>query len=288
MSTIPSPQFYVYVLVRPNGKPFYVGKGKGKRVFCHEQEARNGHRCHKCNVIRKIWRQGGEIQRYIVFTTNNEADALAYEAELIALYGRENLTNLTDGGEGVSGFDPSPEWRRQQSARTRDFWGRPEYRAKRNATIEARRNSPERQARLAEKAAEQREQSRVRRDAWQKRNAVQMMRRWKDRTYRERIRTSRAKGQTDQHAHMKRRYRPRPVLLEHQIKARPRFGVTATRQSLAEDAQTKGAWSCYRLVDCPVCDNWWSLTPACQYQGVWFIACPVCGVVPWRAVFRSG
>jgi hypothetical protein len=32
---------YVYVLRRPNGRPFYVGKGYGDRVFQHENEARH-------------------------------------------------------------------------------------------------------------------------------------------------------------------------------------------------------------------------------------------------------
>jgi LEM3-like protein len=103
MSTIPSPLFYVYVLARPNGKPFYVGKGARRRIYDHEIEARRGHVCHKCNIIRKIWNQGGQVQRYTIFTTTNEQEAFDYECEIIALYGRSNLTNQTDGGEGASG-----------------------------------------------------------------------------------------------------------------------------------------------------------------------------------------
>src|SRR5690349_1278384 len=70
MSIIPSPRFYVYILSRPDGRPFYVGKGSGRRIFDHDSEARSGHQCHKCNVIRKIWQQGGQVQRHTVFTTN--------------------------------------------------------------------------------------------------------------------------------------------------------------------------------------------------------------------------
>lgn len=36
--------YYVYMLARPNGTPFYVGKGTGTRVFGHELEAK---RCLK-------------------------------------------------------------------------------------------------------------------------------------------------------------------------------------------------------------------------------------------------
>lgn len=99
-----SHRFYVYILARPNGMPFYIGKGQGKRIYGHEDEARKGHNCYKCNVIRKIWRNGGGVQRYIVFTTDDEQEALQQEKDLIALHGRENLCNLTDGGDGVSGL----------------------------------------------------------------------------------------------------------------------------------------------------------------------------------------
>lgn len=92
--------YYVYVLARPNGKPFYVGKGKNDRLFAHEREARSECRCHKCNVIRKIWRTGKQVQRFTVLTTEDEAEAYAYERELIALYGRDTLCNQTNGGEG--------------------------------------------------------------------------------------------------------------------------------------------------------------------------------------------
>jgi hypothetical protein len=36
--------YYVHLLRRPDGRPFYVGKGSGARVFDHEYEAR--HRTH--------------------------------------------------------------------------------------------------------------------------------------------------------------------------------------------------------------------------------------------------
>jgi hypothetical protein len=133
------PRFYVYVLARPNGKPFYVGKGQGRRVYDHEREARNGHQCHKCNVIRKIWRKGGEVQRYTVFTTDDERAALDYEVSMIALYGRRTLCNLTDGGDGVS--NPSEETRaRMRAAYTRKS---PEERAEhRRKLSEAHKGVP--------------------------------------------------------------------------------------------------------------------------------------------------
>src|SRR3954467_5182238 len=114
--TVPPPRYYVYVLARPNNKPFYVGKGtRRRRIYDHEIEARKGHECYKCRIIRKIWREGGEVQRYTVFTTNDEKEAHAYEMELIAFYGRRTLANATAGGEGVSGRVDSDATKKKRS-----------------------------------------------------------------------------------------------------------------------------------------------------------------------------
>lgn len=155
MSSIP--RFYVYILARPNSKPFYVGKGQGRRVFGHDREARSGHKCHKCNVIRKIWRSGGDYQRYIVFTTDNEQEAFDYERELIALHGRENLCNLTDGGEGASGRVVSDERRSRMSVLFKGRKGArlgatnsPEHRQKISAALKGRRQTEEQRQKNSE------------------------------------------------------------------------------------------------------------------------------------------
>lgn len=128
MSSIPPPRFYVYALARPvkikrhiEWRIFYIGKGMRNRVFDHDNEARRGCGCHKCNVIRKVWREGGEIQRYILLTTDNEQEAFTYEKEMIAMHGRENLTNLTDGGEGTTGKTADAR-ARISAARTGQKW----------------------------------------------------------------------------------------------------------------------------------------------------------------------
>ena len=141
---MPKMRYYVYVLARPNGKPFYVGKGARSRVYAHESEARRGHKCHKCNIIRKIWRKGGEVQRYIVFTTNNEAEALEWETKTIEMYGRHTLANHTAGGEGLSGYKHKPQTRRKQSIARKRLLDDPSNRAKNNEHLAKVRPSPER------------------------------------------------------------------------------------------------------------------------------------------------
>jgi hypothetical protein len=122
--------YYVYALVRPDGRPFYVGKGKNNRMYLHDTEARSGCKCHKCNVIRKIWRNGGKVVRYTLFTTEDEQEAFAYERETIALFGRENLCNHTDGGEGPSGRKQSVSEIRRRVASSRKTMSDPVRRAR--------------------------------------------------------------------------------------------------------------------------------------------------------------
>lgn len=113
--------FYVYVLHRPNGKPFYVGKGVGQRVLEHEAEARNTSRLtHKLNVIRSLQRKDLLIHYRLDSFFDNEAEALARERLLIQTIGRHDLgtgplTNQTDGGEGTSNPSNESRQRRRES-----------------------------------------------------------------------------------------------------------------------------------------------------------------------------
>ncbi len=112
-----SDKFYVYELMRPNGDIFYVGKGANRRVIEHELEARRNHPIgetnpFKCNVIRKILREGGEIRYRIdsTYPVELEKECLVREAELIQAYGRLHeggpLTNLAGGVGSTSGAAP--------------------------------------------------------------------------------------------------------------------------------------------------------------------------------------
>lgn len=112
-----SGRFYVYVLLRPDGRPFYVGKGVNRRALEHEAEARRHHPIGesnpvKCNVIRKIIREGGDV-RYRIDSAYDPAEELAClerEAALILRYRRLHeggcLTNLAGGLGNQSGSAP--------------------------------------------------------------------------------------------------------------------------------------------------------------------------------------
>jgi hypothetical protein len=53
--------FYVYELRDGSGIPFYVGKGKGNRIFVHENKARSGKVSRVCCKIRKLWKIGQSV-----------------------------------------------------------------------------------------------------------------------------------------------------------------------------------------------------------------------------------
>ena len=67
----------------------------------------------------------------IVYSDLSEDDAFRLEKYLISWY-RENtnyrLTNVTNGGDGVSGWVPDGEFRKKQSIQSKKRWNDPEYR----------------------------------------------------------------------------------------------------------------------------------------------------------------
>jgi len=109
--------YYTYVLINPlTNKPFYVGKGTEQRYLDHFKEAitNKTRNKYKTNTIKRILKENKQVVIDIVFTSDIESKCFEQEKHLIAKYGRKDnktgiLTNLTDGGEGVSGVDRSDE-----------------------------------------------------------------------------------------------------------------------------------------------------------------------------------
>jgi hypothetical protein len=108
-------KFYVYKLSTKN-IPFYIGKGKKTetydRVEYHLKYWKNN--CNK-KLKNKINKLKGIFDIEILFESQNEQECLDLEVKLIKEIGRETLCNLTDGGEGVSGFHHSEETKQKIS-----------------------------------------------------------------------------------------------------------------------------------------------------------------------------
>jgi hypothetical protein len=106
--------YYVYVLRRPDGTPFYVGKGTGFRAFAHENEARHPNgptsNAHKLNVIRAMKRRSESILYELDAVFPSEDAAYARETALITTWRRLHeggtLTNRAPGGGSTAGVSP--------------------------------------------------------------------------------------------------------------------------------------------------------------------------------------
>lgn len=91
--------FYVYLHCKPDGTPFYVGKGHGKRA----RKFSSGRNRHHKSVVQKY---GADQIGVFIFPCESEEEALQDERRHIADLRAAGyvLANVTDGGDGVSGL----------------------------------------------------------------------------------------------------------------------------------------------------------------------------------------
>lgn len=95
--------YYVYGLIDPRTKKFfYIGKGKGNRVFEHELESMgnpDGEKL-KLQTIFEIKNMGLDVEKVIINSNLTEDEAFAAEASLINAINyckEQKLTNIVSG-----------------------------------------------------------------------------------------------------------------------------------------------------------------------------------------------
>ena len=112
----------VYVDCKPDGTPFYVGKGSEKRI---KILIRNKHHQNICNKYPN-WYRG------IAFA-GLEQDCLNKEISLITKYGRADLgkgtlVNWTNGGEGSTGYRHTTQAKEKMSISHKNYKWTEEHR----------------------------------------------------------------------------------------------------------------------------------------------------------------
>lgn len=131
--------FYTYAYLREDRTPYYIGKGKGRRI-------RN--RSHNVSVPPK--------DRILFLKENlSEQEAFRHETYMISVLGRKNngtgiLRNLTDGGEGSSGAMRSEETRRKIGERLRGLKRGEEFKVKISEANKGKKRNEEQKRRMSE------------------------------------------------------------------------------------------------------------------------------------------
>lgn len=113
--------YYVYRLIDPtNGETFYVGKGKGNRVFAHASgEIDEDAVSEKLKRIYDIRNRHLEVQHVIHRHGMDEATAFEVEAALIDAY--PSATNIVAGHSSDRGVARAEEIRRRYEAKPADI-----------------------------------------------------------------------------------------------------------------------------------------------------------------------
>jgi hypothetical protein len=108
-------QFYTYLHCKPDGTPFYVGKGcSGVNWYRRSHSLTSGRSKHHQHVVKKYGKKNILV---FVFPCDSEEQALSDEILQIAQLRADGygLVNVTDGGEGTVGLKWAEESRAKLS-----------------------------------------------------------------------------------------------------------------------------------------------------------------------------
>lgn len=122
-------EYYIYELydsLKPF-TPFYIGKGKGNRMYKHQKMAidRKHYNKYLQNKILKVLREGNQVVCNKLAEGLTDKEALDMETRIVKelKYQVElELCNLTDGGEGLSGHKHSDKSKEQSSISNIKRW----------------------------------------------------------------------------------------------------------------------------------------------------------------------
>jgi hypothetical protein len=179
--------FYVYAHYKPDGNIFYIGKGHGGRAW-------------KTSGRGEFWyrtvRKHGGYHIVLLHKQLTEDEAFQKEKEEIEFWGRRKdggfLINLTDGGDGVSGYKFTKEQYAKVKAVAQKRSQDPAYRAKIKASAQKRAQDPEWKANVKAGA-----QKRAQDPEWKANVKAGAQKRAQDPAYRAKVRASMQKKAQD-------------------------------------------------------------------------------------------
>lgn len=128
--------FYTYAHYKPDNSVFYIGKGRGRRAWAKDN--RNPHWRH---VVAKH----GEHKVEVLAQWPTEQEAFEHEKFLIWCFRKMgcSMANITDGGDGPSGYRHTDETKAKLSLHHKHFHNLPEQKAKNSARNKLKMQNPE-------------------------------------------------------------------------------------------------------------------------------------------------
>jgi hypothetical protein len=250
-----SHNFYVYAHYKPDYNIFYIGKGHGRRAWRTDNRGEFWN-----NTVRKH----GGYHIVLLHEHLTEDEAFQKEKEEIEFWGRRKdggfLINLTDGGDGTSGYKftkeqlanvkaavqklaQDPEWKAKNKTGAQKRAQDPEWRAKNKAAMQKRAQDPEWKAK--NKAALQK---RAQDPEWRAKVKANMQKLVQDPAWRAKIKACAQKRAQDPEWRAKCKAAKAHKFKEFSVIA-PDGTVYLTQRNLSEFCKTHGLHeSCMRRV----------------------------------------